>query len=530
MRIYGITPYKINNYQNNNIIKKQPQQNASNPSAGILPTTAQYLAFTGGYSLDLAQTVKQLDKLAQKNSSIYPPNIREWLGLVLEEGNKAKETLIGVHKRYFASLDECETLNEIKKKFPEFKDVISSENVETLNGSLIDKFRKGELEYFDNDEDLSVQLIKLYWGKGFSTNDLKQYADGKDLYHTMSKLKIPKASRDYAHILKISDPEYNERLTGEMSKKRLATLDRKAQMQEGEPVYIKRGPLSPEHKQRISEGLKKYYEENPERLYEMSERQKNFYLENPEKAKILSRVASKAWSIFGADRIKSALSKFMKGKGFKDFTPDELENPISLSKQKSIALRQFWGANEWARKSFSKNMKYAWKKVMEENKIFYTLKTSPSQVIEFVEKKAGLEPGKLNIDTRYNPYTMESSINEEAQAIVRKYTDIPGLGDVMADAYQLAPFNVVSALKDMKMTGKDKPYRDLLNIAILIIKSNTKDKGYKVQYTEEAQQDFIALARIAAESKCQGAVDIVNKALDDAFDLSLSTHKDVILK
>lgn len=39
----------------------------------------------------------------------------------------------------------------------------------------------------------------------------------------------------------------------------------------------------------------------------------------------------------------------MKGKGFKDFNAEELESPLSFSKQKSMALKQFWGANDWAK-------------------------------------------------------------------------------------------------------------------------------------------------------------------------------------
>ena len=77
----------------------------------------------------------------------------------------------------------------------------------------------------------------------------------------MTKLHIPIADRDYGHILKLSDAQYNERLTREMTEKRLAALDRKAQLNDGEPVYIKRGPMSKEHKERISEGLKKYYQQ-----------------------------------------------------------------------------------------------------------------------------------------------------------------------------------------------------------------------------------------------------------------------------
>ena len=179
------------------------------------------------------------------------------------KGIRLKKPLFLSTKKYFANLKECFSLDEIKAKFPEFKNVISSDNAKISKGSFIDKFQKGELEFFDNDEDLSVQLIKLYWGEGFSLNDLKKYADGQDLYYTMTKLQIPTANRDYGHVLKFSDPEYNERLTREMTEKRLAALDRKAQMQDGEPVYIKRGPLSAEHRQKNFRRIKKILPAKP---------------------------------------------------------------------------------------------------------------------------------------------------------------------------------------------------------------------------------------------------------------------------
>ncbi len=517
--IQYFTP-KLNTYKyTSNPVQTEQKPVMSNTQ---LPTTAQYLAFTGGYSLDLAQTVKQLDKLAEKNTSLYPPNIREWAGMILEEGNKAKETLIGIHKEYFAKLKDCFTLDEIKAKFPEFKDVISSEDVNTKSGSIIDKFRKGELEYFDNDEDLSVQLIKLYWGEGFSTNDLKRYADGQDLYHTMKKLNIPLASRDYGHILKFSDPQYNERLTREMTEKRLAALDRKAQIEQKEPVYIKRGPLSAEHRNRISESLKKYYKEHPEKIYAMSERQKEFYRQNPEKSEELTRVLKKAWNIFGADRIKAALSQFLKSLNIESFN---LEAPQNLSKKQSAVMDAFWGRNEWARKSFSKNMQYAWKKVKEENETFLTVRSVPTRLTRFIEEKAGMKPGTLNNDTVFNPYTFKSSIDENADKICRKYTDIKGINNVMADTYQTAVMLILGGLKEMKPLPKNtKTYNEFLDFASMIVLKNTDKNGYKVQYTEEAQQDFINLAVFAAKSRCEEFINIVNKALDDGFELSLEVH------
>ena len=72
MKIDRITP----NIQNIRTIKPDinENQNTSQPENKLvqeklpMPTTAQYLSFTGGYSLDLAQTIKNLDKLAQRYS------------------------------------------------------------------------------------------------------------------------------------------------------------------------------------------------------------------------------------------------------------------------------------------------------------------------------------------------------------------------------------------------------------------------------------------------------------------------------
>lgn len=44
---------------------------------------------------------------------------------------------------------------------------------------------------------------------------MKRYTGGLDLYHTMTKLQIPRVSKEYGHVLKFSDPKYNEHLTQE---------------------------------------------------------------------------------------------------------------------------------------------------------------------------------------------------------------------------------------------------------------------------------------------------------------------------
>jgi len=530
MKVNSIQNFnQIYRYQNQNILKNNTKPKDEKTTEYMYNPT-YYMPFKGGYSLNLTETVKQLDRLALNNPKLYPLNIREWLGMFLETAGNAKKTLITAHKEYFSELKNCSSLAKIQAKFPEFQDTVSVYDVETnaKKESFITKFLKGETEYFDNDEDLTVQLIKLYWGEGFSLTDLKKYSDGCDLYYTMKKLNIPLASRDYGHILKFSDPEYNARLTREMTEKRLAALDRKAQELEGEPVYIRRGPLTDEHKKRISEGLIRYYEEHPERIYQMSDRQKNFLKGSPKDSEIFSRVVKKTWSLQGSEKIKGALSQFFKRHGV---VIDNEINPANLTKEQSALMENFWAENEWAKKLFSKNMKYAWKKVKEENETFYTIQTCPKILVQYVEEKAGLAPGTIDVTTRYNPFTNESYMNEEFNDLLKLHANSNEIANIMADTYQLAVIDVANSLKNTPKTKRNRPFNDLYDTAESIIKYNlmVAEKGYNVQSTRDAQLDFITLATQAAESKCEELVEIVEEALNTAFSVVVTAHHDLLL-
>ena len=453
------------NTQTNPQETKQPEQTQKLP----LPSTKQYLSFTGGYSLDLGETIKNLDKLAQKYPDIYPKNVREWAGMILEEGNKQKDTLITIHKKLYENIKDCFSLKELKERFPEFKDVKSANDIEYKEGSLIDEIKQGKLEYFNPEEDLSLQLIKLYWGEGFSLNDLKNYTNGKDINHVMEKLNIPKVNRNYGHILKFSDPEYNERLTKQMTQKRLETLDLKAQQAEGEPVHIKRGPLSLEHRKHISEGLIKFYKEHPERAFEMSERQKQFYKDNPDQAELFHRVMKKAWGLDSATKIKVALSKFMTKHGLKEITIDELENPMTLSKEKSDAMRKFWAINEWAKKTLSKNVEYGWRKVKEEQDMFYIVDVTPKLFKRrfFIwAKNQGIDTSNITFeDLKYYPHKPELNIHQESSA--SQYTpefidSIPGdESQKIANAYQMTLLKFGQELKKVARTNISQETREL---------------------------------------------------------------------
>lgn len=518
-----------------NKIDNQQITSADEKAKLPVPSAAQILSFTGGYSLNLAETIKHLDKLASKKSDVYPSQIREWAGIILEEGNKTKETLISVHKKFYESLKDCFTLDEAKKKFPEFKDVIPAENVKVHEGSFIDDFQKGKLEYFDNDEDLSLQLLKLYWGEGFSINDLRRYSDGKNLSHTLNKLNIPTVDRTYGQLLKLSDPEYNERLTKEMTAKRLAALDRKAQEASGEPVYIKRGPLSAEHKKHISEGLQKYYEQNPEAVYNLSERQRKFYEENPDRAKLLSRVTTKAWYVFGADKIKAAMSAFMKKQGVKTFDTSKLETPLALTKEESSVMKKFWASHDWARKSFSKNMTYAWKKVKEEQTIVYDVRLAPQNFIKRMVKWAEEQGINLKEEDFIGKFDPNGGEKNYKNSLLDKYTrafvdSTPGGSTMMANSYFLALLNINREISKMDLSKFDKETAATCRAIQRIIKESLfehpdlpfEENAFKILDANDVQAVFGIL-----RTSC---LEIYNPKLSKMFERHMDKAYDYITK
>lgn len=347
-------------YKNSNIQNKKQNENLTQANYSHF-STAQYLAFCGGYSIDLAQTYEQL------RDEQYPKDIQQAVLKTIQEGNAEDKTLYDIHFEKYKGILDCYSLDELKEKFPEFEGIISANDVEATPESFIGKFQNNELELFHKDEDLTLQLIKLYWGQGFSLNGLSDYIanlsqdkKGIQLRHTLEKLNIPMMNRRYALVLKLSNKEYNEKFTSEMSIRLKEAKEAKLQKAQGEPVVIPRGELSEAHKEHISKGLKKHYQEHPEKIYKMSARQKQFYEENPQKREELSQVTLFAWhKTDEGESVLKGLKKFMKKSGC-EITVEELANPLQITGKKHSLLDAFWQKNTWAKNKFSIAMKKGW--------------------------------------------------------------------------------------------------------------------------------------------------------------------------
>ncbi len=372
---------------------KKIQQSAKKQNIKQLPQIKNinyFPCFLGGYSLDLSKVAENLSE------EKFPPDIFESIQKTIKNGNAKNKTLYDIHFEKYKGILDCYSLDELKEKYPEFKDVISVYDIETKENSFIDDFLKGKSEVFSDSEDLTLQLIKLYWGQGFSLTDLSKYmnensTNAKDfsLHYTMSKkLNIPLMNKTYAQILKLSNKEYNKNLTEKLSIKIKEAKEAKKQKQEGEPVVIPRGPLSEAHKKHISESLKKYYKEHPETIYKLTQRQKDFLNQNPEFKETLSDVMDFAWNNTQEGfSIKKYLSKFMKK--FGGISQEELELKIEMPKEKMSALELFWIKNPWAKEKFSIATKKGWDYIKNNPvDLFYRRGNNNNQIIMHLIPKA----------------------------------------------------------------------------------------------------------------------------------------------
>ena len=410
-----------------------------------LPNTKTFLSFCGGYSLNLDEVYSAL------KPEEYPSDIRE--NVKNEQIEKSGKSLYDVHFDKYEGVLDCYSLNELKEKYPEFKDVISSYEVEAKPGSIVSDFQEGKSQIFSQDEDLTLQLIKLYWGKGFSLTDLSKYfqessdsEEKKSLYYAMhKKLNIPLMNKRYANVLKLSNKEYNESFTREMSIKIKEAKEAAIQRQEGEAVIIPRGPLSESHKKHISEGLKKYYQENPDAIYNMSQRQKDFYENNPDLKEEFAQVLNRAWNhTHDGKVVKKALIKSMKKYG--KISESQLIGNESITNEQKNALKFFWNNNQWAVQKFSNAMKQGWQYVKVDSLYKMDGKTipgikisnrlAPKKIIEDIKKFA--QKRNYNVDeTNILTSTTFFNINEKQNR--KNQQSIMYVNNVLHEYFKIHP-------------------------------------------------------------------------------------------
>ena len=531
--VYSVS-YNKSNKNNNNFNRDEIKEAPCSVSASYA------LTFTGGRSLDLAQTKAQIDKFGS-----YPPDIKKDIEFELSNGNPDNKTLIDIHRAKYDGLNQLDSLDDIKELYPEFECVLSDNEVTYLKGSFIDDVKEGKIEYFDPDLDLSVQLLQMYWGDGFSLNDLKNQFAGKNIDSVLNKLNIPKTDRIYGRYLKLSDKKYNERFTSKMSERLKGIKREKTERKEG--VYIPRGPLTEEHKANISKGLIKFYSEHPERLSQLSERQLKYFEENPEQKQIFSQVLLRAWGYGETKPVKKALSKHMKRR-----VPDgELSDVFNQTAEVKQNLKIFWDKNKWARDIFSKAMKKSWQKQKDLGDLnllrepFYIAKAMPDKIAGDLEIYAKDELPEIRKYMRAIVAPKEDMLSDKSnekqlkafEISGRYFREYPEASTDMANTFALIFPIAFLRLKNIVNTqGENKApsYDDVFNVWKNVMQNGAKqanqlrDLYSLILYHAYDKNDLTTIKeleaaiepayRIVASSKTkEELIDKYNNLCDDLF-------------
>ena len=514
----------VRNYNVSKQECRKTQDVVQNTNLSMMPSYIDMLSFKGGKSLSLEQTIVQLDKY-----STFPPDIREMAILEIKAGNPKDKTLIDIHKDKYSALNDMETLSEAKKAFPEFKDVLPDWQLDYKPNSFVDDVKQGKNKYFDPEIDLSLQLLQLYWGEGFSLSDLTKQFDGRNILGTMDRLNIPRVERNYGMYLKLSDKDYNARFSKEMSERSKNVAKNIAERREG--AYIPKGPLSESHKRNISQGLLKFYSEHPERLSEMSKKQQEFYENNPVERTKFSQVLYRAWGYREADSIRKRLSKFM---GVKEMTPAELSDVSPKSQEK---LKEFWKRNPWAAQQFSKCMKKSWqhqKDLTEMGMVYdpiFTGKLFPKEMAKEIVAFAGDRMPDIEkyltcvvLDPRDEKFIQCDFVqdylikNDKAVDITREYFETSGNQDKYSDVISMTIDIVMNdLLKDSKkLPSKQKA---VFNTLHSIWKEQVAQKALNHETIRSTEIVDIHLAMIDT-AVTNGAKDIAEKfnlAMEEAY-------------
>ncbi len=486
---------------------------------------AQFIPFTGGYSIDLAQTAKELDDKA------YPPDIKEMVENTLSKGNKDDKTLIDIHKEKYGKINQMKSLDEVKAAFPEFKDVLSDSEVDYYKNSFIDDVKTGKLEWFDEDTDIALQLLQMYWADGFSLNDLKEYTGGKNIDGVLDKLNIERFDKIYARVLKLSDKEYNERFTKQMSERLTGIEKKKAEKRDG--VYIPRGPMSEEQKKKISESLCKFYSEHPEKIIKMSERMKQYYEEHPEEKENLSNVLEISWNLFDAKSIRKKMSKFL---GKKDISAEEFAKlNLSEDKTEKRTLKDFWDRNIWAKKQWSVCMSKGWeiykkqKEEEEDRKNLIPITIYPPSMEHDIKMWLRAKEYNLSKITDFTKAYARTDGKELPQA--DRYTDnavnayFNEIGaDMQADMYHVCLLKTLSDVFSSKTIDDMTRYTISLFIA-QELEIMPGDKGYKEMTTDNLINIYSKLYLDCIKDDRKDIIKIFDENLDKAYRCIKSDNK-----
>ena len=248
----------------------------------------------GGKPIDLRY-------IYQKHQKIIPPRVLKEVESILKRNPKDLPSLIEVHKKNYAPLLECETLEQAKEMFPEF------EGIDDVKIAYQKRSFKDENPKLDIRNNFALTVLQEYWAKLRTQDEIaKDFGLGSrnTLKWALDKVGFIGFNSIYKTILKSSDVERNKLIASKTSAWNALHPDLMYAKNKHAAQFNKK----PEYRARQSQLMKEYDIAHPERKEKISRFSKLTWQKCPEVAKAMSDFVKD-----GSAYLKKVVKKQMTG-------------------------------------------------------------------------------------------------------------------------------------------------------------------------------------------------------------------------
>lgn len=191
-------------YHRTNTYNKQNYATISNNNFE-LPKGENYISFKA------FSPIQKLNAIGKDN---FPsPIIYEKYKTAVEKGENP--SLYEIHMEHYSPLLHCKTLDEAKKLYPEFSDVIDAKDIPFDNKiSILKRIDQGKFEGAKT-EKLSLQLLKKYYVQlaGLGNRDVYYNIDPHPASDMLTALNIKKLNKTYRSSCVNESPEMVQKMS-----------------------------------------------------------------------------------------------------------------------------------------------------------------------------------------------------------------------------------------------------------------------------------------------------------------------------
>ncbi|GBF22950.1 hypothetical protein tpqmel_0354 [Candidatus Gastranaerophilus sp. (ex Termes propinquus)] len=133
--------------------------------------------------------------------------------------------LVDVHKKVYEDLKTCETLDEAKVLYPEFRDVREASEIQGEKHSLVERIKRGEKSV--GAEEFSLLMLKrIYGGVEGKKAIAKEYGTQlKNLDELLLGVEIENMSRPYTRAIHAQQLRQNEEFVQKHAKASAAAME-----------------------------------------------------------------------------------------------------------------------------------------------------------------------------------------------------------------------------------------------------------------------------------------------------------------